>query len=174
MTLYFAFGSNMDIAQMMERCPATRIVGPAELRDHELAFPHYSGARRCAVAGYRPAPGKSVWGVVYDARDDELLYLDTFEGFRFGRPRADNAYNRVEIEVLGNGAPLACMTYEATAHEAPGFTSRHYLGQLVAGARHHGLPADYVAFLEGFPVLDPLDSEIAPGGDLFQPHVGSI
>ena len=53
-------------------------------------------------------------------------------------------------------APVAppAMTYEATPHDAPGLTSKHYLGQLISGARQHGLPPDYVTFLEAFKTLD--------------------
>jgi gamma-glutamylcyclotransferase len=154
MTLYFAFGSNMDIAQMIARCPSSRVIGPGELRGHELAFPHYSQKRQCAVAGYQPASGCSVWGVVYDASGADLAHLDTFEGFDPHRDRALNKYNRVQINVSCSGKMLNCMTYQATPHPAPGLTSRHYLGQLISGARQHGLPADYVAFLERFPTLD--------------------
>ena len=31
MTLYFAYGSNLDLDQMLDRCPDAVLVGPAEL-----------------------------------------------------------------------------------------------------------------------------------------------
>lgn len=154
MSLYFAFGSNMDITQMMSRCPGGKSVGAGVLLGHELAFPHFSQKRRCAVAGYQPAPRKSVWGVVYDATDADLAHLDNFEGFDPARDRGLNSYNRVQVDIVYHGKTLDCMTYQATPHEAPGLTSRHYLGQLISGARHHRLPADYVAFLQRFETLD--------------------
>ncbi len=153
MTLYFAFGSNMDFSQMSARCPSARIVGPGEFQNHELVFPHFSVVRQCAVAGYRPAAGRSVWGVVYDVADPDLAHLDTFEGFDPARDAALNKYNRVRIGVACNSGALDCMTYRATPHDAPGLTSRHYLGQLISGARFHRLPTPYIAWLERFETL---------------------
>ena len=154
MTLYFAFGSNMDFSQMSARCPSSRVVGAGELPDHELGFPHFSAARQCAVAGYLPAQGKSVWGVVYDVSEADLAHLDTFEGFDPARDRKLNKYNRVQVDVRCTGQMLDCMTYQATPHEAPGLTSRHYLGQLISEARHHRLPTGYITFLGRFETLD--------------------
>lgn len=151
---YFAYGSNMDPAQMLARCPSAIALGPAEFRDHELAFPRFSAVRQCAVAGCLPAPGKSVWGVVYRVSEVDFAHLDIFEGFRPERQPAHNSYNRAEVSVLLAGAPLTCMTYEANPSPDPGATGHHYLGQLIVGARHHGLPADYIAMLMAIEVLE--------------------
>jgi hypothetical protein len=48
--LTFAYGSNMDWNQMRERCPSSRFVGIAVLRDHKLAFTRKSLKRGCGVA----------------------------------------------------------------------------------------------------------------------------
>lgn len=150
----------MDIAQISARCPSTVVVGPATLPGHALCFPRFSPRRCCAVAGFRPSPGGSVWGVVYDVSETDLRHLDTFEGFRPDRDPALNGYNRVTVDVMRDRRKLSCMTYAATHDLSPGLTSRHYLGQLVAGARHHGLPADYISQLERIDVLDPEDEAI--------------
>jgi len=154
MTRYFAFGSNMDFAQMVARCPSTTVICVAEFRDYALDFPRFSPKRQCAVAACRSEPGQSVWGVVYEVSDADLAHLDTFEGFRPDRHPSENGYNRVDVEVNCNGAMLRCMTYEAQRdQQSVGLTSRHYLGQLITGARFHGLPADYISFLEAIPTL---------------------
>lgn len=36
--LYFAYGSNLDLAQMAQRCPDAEIVGPVRLENYELRF----------------------------------------------------------------------------------------------------------------------------------------
>ncbi len=34
--LYFAYGSNLDLEQMAQRCPDAEIVGPVRLENYEL------------------------------------------------------------------------------------------------------------------------------------------
>ncbi len=53
---YFAFGSNMNESQMVERCPSTRFVGVATLPDRRLAFTRRSVNRGCGVAGAVKSP----------------------------------------------------------------------------------------------------------------------
>lgn len=36
--LYFAYGSNLDLEQMAQRCPDAEIVGPVRLENYELRF----------------------------------------------------------------------------------------------------------------------------------------
>ena len=37
-TLYFAYGSNIDLEKMARRCPAAQVVGPGIPENYELAF----------------------------------------------------------------------------------------------------------------------------------------
>ncbi len=48
--LYFAFGSNLDLAQMARRCPRARVTNVASLPGFELVFAGYSPSWRGAVA----------------------------------------------------------------------------------------------------------------------------
>jgi hypothetical protein len=52
MMFYFAYGSNMREAQMVERCPSARFVGIAALR---------SKHRKCGIAGAIEACGHLLW-----------------------------------------------------------------------------------------------------------------
>ena len=49
-TRYFAFGSNLDQEQMRARCPSAKLLGPAVLPGHALAFAGYSHRWGGAVA----------------------------------------------------------------------------------------------------------------------------
>src|SRR5512138_3517065 len=96
---YFAYGSNLDFAQMKGRCPSASFVGKAILPDHRLVFPR--GSRKMGgVAGVAPAKGKEVWGVVYTITESDLSLLDDIEGFDTERSKALNAYNRKIITVV--------------------------------------------------------------------------
>lgn len=40
--VYVSYGSNMDVTQMMERCPDARLKGRGVLRDYELFIAQYN------------------------------------------------------------------------------------------------------------------------------------
>ena len=46
--LYFAYGSNLDLEQMAQRCPDAEIVGPVRLENYELRFRGSGFCYRCA------------------------------------------------------------------------------------------------------------------------------
>src|SRR4029434_6514613 len=92
--LYFAYGSNMDAAQIKERCPSAKFVCRAKLPSHRLTFTRMSVIRRCGVADILRDETKEVWGVVYELPENELENLDNDEGFRPGRPDDQNEYTR--------------------------------------------------------------------------------
>lgn len=77
----FAYGSNLDRAQMRERCPDATPVGRAMLRGYRIAF---AGASRRwdggGVATLLPARGSNVSGVLYELSDESLAVLDSYEG----------------------------------------------------------------------------------------------
>ncbi|HEY6798412.1 MAG TPA: gamma-glutamylcyclotransferase family protein, partial [Kineosporiaceae bacterium] len=53
---YFAYGSNMDQAQMTQRCPSARLLGPATLPDHRLVFNRSGTYRPGRVANLQASP----------------------------------------------------------------------------------------------------------------------
>jgi hypothetical protein len=92
--LYFAYGSNLDWAQMKQRCPLAKFVCRAKLPAHRLAFTLKSPRRDCGVADVLPDQAKDVWGVVYELLADELKDLDKDEDFSPARPNDQNEYTR--------------------------------------------------------------------------------
>jgi gamma-glutamylcyclotransferase len=136
--LYFAYGSNLDPAQMRERLPRARAVGVARLPDHELAF-HKPGRDGSGKASLVAAPGGEVWGALYEVELEDLHALDAFEG----------GYVRVSLTVrTGGGEIRQAASYRsdrADPHMAP---ARWYAARVLRGARAHGLPCAYVTILE--------------------------
>lgn len=146
--LYFAYGSNLDAAQMKSRCPDMQVIGIARLEDHALCFPRLSELRGCGVCSIEPRKGERIWGVVYRLSQADLASLDTCEGFVPGLPPHENHYNRHPVSVVLEGAPTRVDTYIANRQDNPPPPSAAYLRHMREGARHHGLPADYVRFLD--------------------------
>jgi gamma-glutamylcyclotransferase (GGCT)/AIG2-like uncharacterized protein YtfP len=155
--LYFAYGSNLDPDQMRERCPESRVVGLASLRDHRLTFPLHSEHWGGGAAGLEHAHGEVVWGVLYELSESDLTSLDCFEGWK-GPGDHHNLYDRdvvtVELTRADDGSVprrVRATTYLArTLNPTP--PSRRYLDTLLRGARHHRLPPEYVEWLESVEV----------------------
>jgi gamma-glutamylcyclotransferase (GGCT)/AIG2-like uncharacterized protein YtfP len=83
--LYFAYGSNMDCAQMRTRCPLARFVCVAKLPNHRLTFSRNSKNRGCGVADVIGNTGHEVWGIVYEIDDPRnIASLDQCEGVPSG------------------------------------------------------------------------------------------
>lgn len=144
--LYFAYGSNLDFAQMKQRCPSARFAGVAKLPGRRLAFTRWSKGRNGAVADAVPDPAAEVWGVVYEITAEDLLALDGYEGSAPGGSR--NAYLRERCTVWLNSEdqrPVEVEVYFAVPQENPGLPSRDYRDQILRGARDWGLPPDDIA-----------------------------
>ncbi|MEF0943022.1 gamma-glutamylcyclotransferase family protein [Rhizobium sp. BR 362] len=149
--LYFAYGSNMDPDQMIERCHDAKLIGLGYLPDHILCFPRRSKNRGCGVSSVTPKIGHDTWGVVWELSDKDFASLDSNEGYRRDREPSANAYNRRTIKINLNGEWMDADTYLASPQEGLHLPSLAYLDQLRNGATHHGLPEAYRNYLAGLP-----------------------
>lgn len=146
--IYFAYGSNLDGAQMAERCPAARFVMPARLDDHRLHFPRRSPIRQCAVASIEPAAGSVVWGALYAVTLACVESLDRREGYDPQKHPGESRYFRSTVKVApGDGIAVEAIAYVANPSPEPGLPSVEYLAHLIAGAEAFRFPPDYVAML---------------------------
>ncbi len=135
--LYFAYGSNLDVPQMQERCPTSKPVMRARLGDHRLDFTHLSRRWGGGAADILPEPGATVWGGLYQLDREEIERLDGFEG----------GYDRLEVRVLGNGAsPFHAISYTVRQKEAHPPTEA-YLDRILRWGAEWGLPESYLADL---------------------------
>ena len=75
---YAAYGSNLNIPQMLRRCPSARIIGTSEIPDYRLM---YKGSKSGAYLTIEPAEGHSVPVGVWTVDDEDEARLDVYEGF---------------------------------------------------------------------------------------------
>jgi hypothetical protein len=144
--IYFAYGSNMDPEQMRRRCPGHRVLGRAFLPGFELCFPRRSPVRNCATAGIARG-GEGVWGVLYELDESDQARLHMAEGYVPGRSVELNRHTieRVEVRPDGpRGEAVQAYTYLAHPDGSGAVPSPDYLGHLLRGAEHHGLPKAYL------------------------------
>ena len=72
-SLYFAYGSNMNVEQMRRRIPDARVVGRAVLKGWRVVERLYADIEKSG--------GGRVYGVLYLLSAKEMRRLDTFEGY---------------------------------------------------------------------------------------------
>ena len=141
---YFAYGSNMTRSIFMER----RGMRPSSvtwgwLDGYRLCFDLPVGPGERGVANIIADGNARTCGVLYRISEQEAARLDRTEGVHGG------LYIRLPIVVVdAAGTPVAAFAYQSSFASAGRKPSARYVGLLLAGAREHGLPADYVAFLE--------------------------
>ena len=143
MTLYFAYGSNLDSASFMSRYRSAKKVGIGQLKDYRLEFTHMSKGWQCGTADIVMSPGSEVWGIIYDIDDADLSYLDVQEG------TSSKAYKRVivRIETLHKQS-LQVSTYKVVNRDGFIAPSKEYIGIIKKEAKALGFPPLYVNYLD--------------------------
>ncbi|MFZ9343252.1 MAG: gamma-glutamylcyclotransferase [Candidatus Nanopelagicaceae bacterium] len=137
MTLYAAYGSNLDPRQMLLRAPHSPHRGTGWLRGWRLTFGGEEIGWEGAVATLAEDAGHSVFVSVYDLTPADEAALDQWEGVTTDLYRKI----RVRIETL-DGSPL-CYIYVLNSFEG-GTPSARYLEIMVSAAREAGAPEDYI------------------------------
>lgn len=74
---YLAYGSNLNVRQMMIRCPSARIIGTANIKDYKLMF---KGSQTGSYLTIEPAPDSEVPVGVWEITADDERVLDRYEG----------------------------------------------------------------------------------------------
>jgi hypothetical protein len=135
MPLYFAYGANMDPAQMVARCPRSTPLGLARLMRHRLAV-----MREGWLTVVRD-PRAAVHGVLWDLALPDVPALDRFEGV------GERLYVKAAQPVVAEDGPKRALIYLGT-NSGPGKPRAKYLSDIIAAARASALPRDAVAALE--------------------------
>ena len=130
--LYMAYGSNMNLEQMADRCRTTEVVGKGILKNYELLF---RGARHGAVATVEPREGSSVPVVLWEIGAWDEVALDCYEGY----PRL---YGKQMMEVEVDGKCQRVMAYVMTPGREFGIPSEHYAEIIREGYQSAGFDAE--------------------------------
>ena len=130
-TLYFAYGSNINLGQMEYRCPDASVVGPVTLENYELLF------RRGGFATIAPKEGETVHGLLWSLTRSCERSLDRYEGY----PRF---YDKQMVTVQDSeGRSLSVMVYIMDERfREPMLPTYSYYNGILEGYRQNGLPAN--------------------------------
>jgi gamma-glutamylcyclotransferase (GGCT)/AIG2-like uncharacterized protein YtfP len=130
---YFAYGSNLCVWQMAQRCPEATNPRPAALADHGWLI------NQRGVATVEPFDGTHVHGVVWELSDHDLTALDSAEGVPV-------RYRRDRMIVHTDDGPSSAWVY--VDHRVnPGEPRPGYLERIIDGAIQHELPQRWIGFL---------------------------
>lgn len=144
--LYFAYGSNLALAQMRERCPLSTPVAPYLLPQHRLEFVGERTRRwgRGGVATVVPAAGCSVHGALYRLSADDEARLDGFEGVAARQYRKD-------VQLLRHAGELVLLyiaTLEGAQANPP---NAKYLAVIRQGYADWNLPLTELDGITAYP-----------------------
>jgi gamma-glutamylcyclotransferase (GGCT)/AIG2-like uncharacterized protein YtfP len=136
-TLYAAYGSNLDPARMSERCPHSPLQTTGWLTGWRLTF----GGEELGWDGALPTlvqdPFEQVYVAVYDVGPMDEATLDGWE-------QADSGlYRKAKVRVSTMTGELVVWTYVLDAYEG-GLPSAVTLGVLADAAEAADAPEDYV------------------------------
>ena len=135
--LYFAYASNMNHAQMKERCPGGRFLRPVVLQGHRFVYDGYSVNRQGATANIIKSEVDRVRGALFEITEKDRLALDSYEGY-------PKDYDRKIVDVKdAEGNAYAAMTYFRPVR-ALGKPHPDYEKVILAGARDCKLPEEYI------------------------------
>jgi gamma-glutamylcyclotransferase (GGCT)/AIG2-like uncharacterized protein YtfP len=139
-TLYAAYGTNLDPARMMERCPHSPLQGAGWLQGWRLTFGGEDLGWDGAMATVVQDPFEQVFVAVYDVTDEDAAQLDQWE-------LADTGlFRRVRVRVALLTGEVVAWMYVLDAFEG-GLPSASYLGVLSEAAEAGGAPTDYVGWI---------------------------
>ena len=135
MPLYFAYGANMDRAQMAARCPRSTPLGLARLMRHRL------GIMREGWLTVIRDPRAQVHGVLWNLALADVPALDRFEGV------GARLYVKAVQPVVAPGGPKRALVYLGT-NAGPGKFRADYLAAILAAAHAAPLPREGIGALE--------------------------
>jgi hypothetical protein len=144
MTLYAAYGSNLDQDQMVTRAPHSPAQGTGWLNGWRLTFGGEDIGWDGALATVVEEEGSQVFVMLYDVPKWDETALDEWEGTALG------VFVKVRVRVQTLEGEVAAWLYVVDGYEG-GLPSAHYLGLMADAAEKAGAPDDYVADLRTRP-----------------------
>jgi len=126
---YFAYASNLNKKQMLERAPDSKPMFVATLPNYKLVFAGWSRQWRGGYATIMLARGEKVIGAIYEVSERDLRRLDSYEG-------SSGNYTRIKVTVFDeDGNPVEAVTYIKSGRLEETSPSKEYLAVIQQGYR---------------------------------------
>ena len=132
---YLAYGSNLSIEQMAQRCPNAVYVGTAVIPDYQLLF---KGSQSGSYLTVEPLAGAEVPVLVWEISEYDEMRLDRYEG-------CPAFYYKAEMEVLVHSLlgnipieSVKALIYIMHEERKLGCPTPHYYDVCLEGYRRFG------------------------------------
>jgi gamma-glutamylcyclotransferase (GGCT)/AIG2-like uncharacterized protein YtfP len=142
--LYAAYGSNMDPAQMAERCPHSPLHSTGWLEGWRLTFGGEDIGWEGALATVVEDARERVFVALYELSAADERELDQWDGASLGY------YRKATVRVATKEGDVLAWLYVLNAYEG-GLPAARYLGIMADAAEVAGAPEDYVKSLRERP-----------------------
>jgi gamma-glutamylcyclotransferase len=144
--LYFAYGFNLNLEKMNQKCTKPCVLAIARLANHKIGFYEHSVVWDGALETVIPDTQSEVWGVLYQLEPYAWDQLDNCEDVRLD---GTGEYFHYPVEVLDeqNTIREASMYKKARLGE-PKLPSTEYLDVIIRGAKEQRLPEEYIKTLQ--------------------------
>jgi gamma-glutamylcyclotransferase (GGCT)/AIG2-like uncharacterized protein YtfP len=142
--LYAAYGSNMDPAQMAERCPHSPLRGTGWLQGWRLTFGGEDIGWEGAMATVVEEAGQRVFVALYELSEADEHELDHWDGASL------DYYRKAKVRVATVDGEVLAWLYVLNAYEG-GLPAARYLGIMADAAEAAGAPEDYIKSLRERP-----------------------
>lgn len=129
--LYFAYGSNLHLNQMLKRCPGAEPLTQAILHGYSLKY------RRGVATVEKDKKGK-VYGAVYNISDTDMEVLDIYEGYPYLYYRKPL---KVEAKGIGEVKAITYMMHKQFQETGP---RDGYYQVIEEGFRNWALPINHL------------------------------
>ncbi len=146
MELYAAYGSNMNPAQMAERCPHSPRQGTGWLEGWRLTFGGEDIGWEGALGTVVEDADERVFVVLYELSEADERALDSWDGATIGY------YRKLRVRVTTLDGEVLAWLYVLNDYEG-GLPSARYLGIMADAAETAGAPAGYVRWLRTRPCI---------------------
>ena len=122
---YIAYGSNLNVNQMLRRCPEAIQIGASSIEDYELVF--RGNSRQYGVLNIEPCgDGVSVPVGIWSITERDEAALDRYEGWPW-------LYEKQTFYVRVNGKTISAMAYIMTPGHRIAAPTRVYLDTILQG-----------------------------------------
>lgn len=137
MKYYFAYGANMDLDRMLDRCPNAKFIEAGELKGYRFII------NTRGVASIVPESTSSVFGIIWTITEEDEAFLDHFEGVKGGWY---SKYTVTVCEIVEHNRH-DCLVY-VTSDSKEGKPIVDYFHNIIKWVKNYQFQKEYIIYLE--------------------------